>query len=215
MLVDPGCGYAEEQVIEGIRKAGHTLAEVAAALLTHCHVDHALGAHRFRQRGIRLVAAPRTAEILRVGGRQVWYEYPEEVVPTEVDLTPADGEVLRLAGMEITVLHTPGHTDGCASYLVETDEGLAAFTGDLVMGNGQPGWAGSEGFSVEATIASLEKLLARAPARAFTGHGAVPGSAEPWLRKALELGRSGRWELHRELHPQSPPPGKPPLMSAS
>ena len=46
--------------------------------------------------GARLVASARTAEILRAGGHQVWYEFPDEVVATEVDVTVADGEVLRL-----------------------------------------------------------------------------------------------------------------------
>ena len=208
VLVDPGSGFAEGQVVDGIRKAGRRLDEVAAVLLTHCHVDHALGAWRFRERGMRLVASPRTAEILRVGGHQVWYEYPDRVVPTEVDLTPADGEVLDLCGIEITAVHTPGHTDGCAAYLVETESGLVAFTGDILMGNGHPGWAGSEGFSVEATLASIEKLMALAPSVAFTGHGPIEGPAMAWLRRALELGRAGRWELHGELHPQSSPPDR-------
>jgi len=202
VLVDPGSGSVEEEVLDGICRAGRTVDDVPYALLTHCHVDHALGAYRFRRRGMQLVASPRTAEILRAGGHQVWYEYPDAVVPTEVDLTPGDGEVVELCGVEIQAVHTPGHTDGCVSYLVESDEGLAAFTGDLVDARGHPGWAGSEGFSVEATLASIEKLIALAPARAFWGHGVVEQPALDWLRAALALGRRGQWELHTELHPQ-------------
>jgi len=209
VLVDPGSGYAEQQVVAGVCAAGLSVEALSAALLTHCHVDHARGAYRFRERGVRLVASPRTAEILRRGGHQVWYEYPRHVVATEVDLTPGDGEVLTLGGIEVTALHTPGHTDGCASYLVETEAGRTAFTGDILMRNGHPGWAGSEGFSVDATLASIEKLLAHAPARAFTGHGAVEGPAIEWLRGALELGRAGHWQLDAELHPQSAPPAGP------
>ena len=99
------------------------------------------------------------AQVLRAGSRQVWYEFPDWVIPTEVDQEPADGEVLDLAGFPIRVLHAPGHTPGCASYLVETDEGLVAFTGDLLTQTAQASWAGSEGFSVEDTLASTEKLL--------------------------------------------------------
>jgi len=206
ILVDPGSGCVEEEVLEGIRRAGCSLDEVRYALLTHCHVDHALGAYRFRERGVQLVASRRTAEILRAGGHQVWYEYPDYVIPTEIDLTPSDGEVLDLCGVEVTFLGTPGHTDGCASYVADTAEGVAAFTGDLISRNRAPGWSGSEGFSVEATLASIEKLLKAGPVTAYWGHGVIEEPATDWLRKALELGRAGRWEIHGELHPQATPP---------
>jgi len=206
VLVDPGSGYAEADVLAGIARAGLDPARITHALLTHCHVDHARGAFRFRERGVALVAAPATAEILRTGGHQVWYEFPDHVVPTEIDLEPADGQTLDLGGLAITVVHTPGHTPGCTSYLVETPDGLAAFTGDLIMGSGQPGWAGSEGFSAEASLASIEKLLALRPARAFTGHGPVAQPAATWLRHARTLARTNAWSLHPELHPNIPPP---------
>jgi len=206
ILVDPGSGADEAGVLEGIQRTGHRIEDVGYALLTHCHVDHALGAYRFRERGVKLVASPRTAEILRTGGHQVWYEFPDCVIPTEVDIAPADGEVLELAGLRIAVLHTPGHTDGCASYLVRTAEGLAAFTGDLICGNGHPGWAGSEGFSLEATLRSIEKLIGQKPDKAFWGHGAIPGRATLWLHEALRLGKSGQWRTHAERHPDMRPP---------
>ena len=93
------------------------------------------------QRGSRIAATPYTAAVLRAGGPEVWYEYPDYVWPTPVDREIADGEVLRLAGLEIRVLHLPGHTPGCAGFLVETAEGLTALTGDLLTGRGHPGWA--------------------------------------------------------------------------
>ena len=182
--------------------------EVSHVLLTHCHVDHARGAFRFRERGARLVAAPHAAEVLRAGGHQVWYEYPEEVIPTEIDLAPGDGEVLKLAGLEVSVLHTPGHTPGCASFLVQVDDGLAAFTGDLLSGDGHPGWAGSEGFSLEQSLRSLEKLLAAAPDRAYWGHGVVEGPACDWLRRGMDLGQAGLWRVQKEYHPDIPPPDR-------
>jgi len=203
VLIDPGSGSFDEAVADAVRRSGYPVSHV---LLTHCHVDHARGAYLFGKRGMRIVAAPRTAEILREGGHQVWYEYPEYVIPTEVDVTPADGELLDVCGFGIRVLHTPGHTDGCASYLVETAEGLTAFTGDLMSTRGHPGWSGSEGFSVAETIASLEKLLSWAPARAYTGHGTVAGDVAEWIEAALAVGRAGDWELDGRFHPNDRPP---------
>lgn len=207
ILVDPGSGAVEGEVLEGIERAGASLREVTGALLTHCHVDHAPGAYRFREHGVRIVCSPYTANVMRAGGRQVWYEYPDHVIPTEVDLTFADGEELELAGVQFTGLHTPGHTPGCASYLAETDEGRVAFTGDLLVGSpGSPGWAGSEGFSIDESRASIEKLISHEPERIYTGHGATEGPAAAWLQEALERGRAGKWSLSSERHPDATPP---------
>ena len=206
VLVDPGSGYWHDEVIAGVEHAGSRLADISHALLTHCHVDHARGAHLLGPHGIKLVSSPRTAEILGAAGHQVWYEFPQEVVATEVDLPMADGETLQVAGLEFRVLHTTGHTSGCASYLVETADGLAAFTGDLIGLTGHVGWAGSEGFSVAQSIASVEKLLAAAPAIAYQGHGPVDRPACDWLREALERGRAGEWMIDKQMHPNIPPP---------
>lgn len=207
ILVDPGSGSVENEVVEGILRAGRPLKEVSHLLLTHCHADHALGAYRFLRHGVRIVAAPYTAEVLRAGGHQAWYEFPECVIPTDVEITFSDGEVLDLAGLRVTGLHTPGHTPGCASFLVETADGRAAFIGDLLSGaQGSPGWAGSEGFSLADTMASVEKLISHAPQRIYCGHGVVEEPGVAWLQKALARGKAGEWKLSSEFHPQVHPP---------
>jgi len=47
------------------------------------------------------------------------------------------GDVLQWGGARITVLDTPGHTEGSLSYLVETGEMRLLFCGDLIYGPGQ------------------------------------------------------------------------------
>ncbi|MHC4716256.1 MAG: MBL fold metallo-hydrolase [Planctomycetota bacterium] len=209
VLVDPGSGYWQPEVLAGLAEGGAEPKDVSHVLLTHCHVDHARGAYLCRRNGMQIVSSAYTADVLRAGGHQVWYEFPDKVIPTEVDHVAGDGEVLEVAGLEITVVDTPGHTPGCVSYLVRTARGLAAFTGDLLSGNFQPGWAGSEGFSVPQTIAGIEKLLAAAPDVVYWGHGVIQPPACDWLRKGLELGRKGKWKPSAELHPDVvPPPGR-------
>lgn len=208
VLIDPGSQVGEEAILQRLQQLGYTPQDLAAVLLTHCHVDHALAAGAWRQRGCPLMATPYTAAVLRAGSPEVWYEYPECVFPTEVDREVADGETLALAGVEITAVHTPGHTPGCVSFLVQTQDGLTAFTGDLLTDQGHPGWAGSLGFSLEQTLASLEKLLAAAPARACWGHGVIEEPAQAWLRRGIALGRAGKWVLDPDLHPDArPEPG--------
>jgi len=50
----------------------------------------------------------------------------------DVDLPLEDGQILRFGSHSVKVLSTPGHTNGCVSYLVEDK----LFTGDALMING-------------------------------------------------------------------------------
>ena len=203
VLIDPGSSVGHEDLCHCLAEHGYAPEQVGWVLLTHCHADHVLAAGAWRERGAQLVATPYTAAALRAGSHEVWYEYPDYVLPTEVDREVTDGEVLRLAGLEILALHTPGHTPGCAGFLVETEVGLTAFTGDLLTTLCSPGWAGSVGFSPEQTLASLEKLLTAAPVRICWGHSIIEEPAGEWLRKGIALGRAGEWIIDGELHPES------------
>lgn len=195
LLVDPGSGIAGAEIFCRIRALGLEPSDLSHVLLTHCHVDHALGAGCFRALGAELVSSPPAAEALRTGSHRIWYEHPERVKPVPVDITAADGENLLLSGIPVRVLHTPGHTVGCATFLIPRGKETLAFTGDLLMPDGQPGWAGSDGFSRSALIHSIEKVLRNEPDRAFPGHGGVEGDPRRWLRRGLRLAREGRWKL--------------------
>ena len=46
------------------------------------------------------------------------------------DIFVKDNEALKLAGMELKVLHTPGHTEGGCCYYVEKEQAL--FSGDTL-----------------------------------------------------------------------------------
>jgi len=206
VLVDPGSGVCEGAINAEIRRCGLALEDVRYVLLTHCHVDHAGGAHLYRERGMKLVASPTAAGKLRAASREVWYEYPAYVIPTRVDLMPTDGERLDLCGLSVTAVYTPGHTAGSTSYLFDGPDGAVAFTGDMLEGDGGLAWAGSEDFCEDAVLASVAKLLALAPARAFWGHGVVARPATAWLRDGLALGRAGRWRRVTARHPEHRPP---------
>ncbi len=83
-------------------------------LETHVHADHITGASLLRERlGSKSI-------VHRDGGAMC------------ADLLVTDGVVLEVGEIEIKVLHTPGHTNGCVSYLI--DDRL--FSGDSLFVNG-------------------------------------------------------------------------------
>jgi sulfur dioxygenase len=83
-------------------------------LETHVHADHVTGAHLLREMtGSRSV-------VHRDGGALC------------ADLQVTHGVPLQVGAIDIRVLYTPGHTNGCVSYLI----GDRVFTGDALLING-------------------------------------------------------------------------------
>jgi hydroxyacylglutathione hydrolase len=140
LVVDPG-----QDALAGVEELcrRHRLKPVAA-LLTHGHLDHVwtvaplAGAHdipafvhpadRHLLTDPMAGVSPDTAAML-LGGS---YRFTE---PDDVHAL-ADGQCLTLAGLEITVDHTPGHTAGSVTfrspYLGPQDVHELMFSGDLL-----------------------------------------------------------------------------------
>jgi glyoxylase-like metal-dependent hydrolase (beta-lactamase superfamily II) len=147
VVVDPGVDVVAEldEVLER-----HRLQPVAV-LLTHGHLDHvfsvtpvcgARGVPAYLHPGDDFLLAdplrglsPEARQLF--GGRLSWTE-PDDVKPL------ADGEVLELAGLEVTVDHVPGHTPGSVAFRLP---GGASSLGDSsqVMLSGDLLFAGSIG----------------------------------------------------------------------
>jgi len=81
---------------------------------THVHADHITGAGLLRD---------------RLGSKGVVHRDAGAMC---ADLLVTDGVPLQVGGIEILVLHTPGHTSGCISYVV----GDRVFSGDALFING-------------------------------------------------------------------------------
>lgn len=125
ILIDPA--VCAPEIVRRIQEDGLSF---KAILLTHGHFDHIMGIDGFlkafsvpvyacREEEAVLCDASINASADYTGG----YTYAGAVY-TE------DGQVLRLAGMDIKVLHTPGHTVGGCCYYIEEEHTL--FSGDTL-----------------------------------------------------------------------------------
>jgi glyoxylase-like metal-dependent hydrolase (beta-lactamase superfamily II) len=137
VVIDPGPD--DDAHLEAINRklAGATIGVV---LVTHSHPDHLPLAGR--------LAAPHHASVLR---------YPEL----------AEGEVVRSGNLNLTALHTPGHSSDHLAFWLDSDR--VVFTGDLVLGRGSSMVTYPEG-DVAAYLRSLERLEALRPRILFPGH---------------------------------------------
>lgn len=153
VLIDPG------DDVPALQKAlrGKT---VAGVLITHAHFDHILGLPALAGAPIyvhALDAAAMTDESINCSD-----------VPTEIPATHTvqEGDVIRLAGMDFTVLHTPGHTKGSVCYRCGED----LFTGDTLFVGGY-GRFDLPGGDWRQLRDSLQRLMGLHGLRIYPGHG--------------------------------------------
>ncbi|MFF2849707.1 MBL fold metallo-hydrolase [Streptomyces sp. NPDC058001] len=114
VVIDPGPldeGHLRH-VVETAEQAGK---RIALTLLTHGHPDHAEGAARFAELTDTKVRALDPA--LRLGDEGL-----------------AAGDVVRVGGLELRVVPTPGHTSDSLCFHLPADR--AVLTGDTILGRG-------------------------------------------------------------------------------
>lgn len=158
-----------DAVLRAVSDAGLTLRWV---LETHAHADHLSAADYIRRK---------TGAEVAIGDRIT--EVQKTFIPRfeAFDVTPdgrafdrlvKEGDVLPLGDEKIGVLHTPGHTPACVTYLI----GDAAFVGDtLFMPDYGTARADFPGGDAEALFRSIRKILALPPqTRVFVGHDYLP-----------------------------------------
>ncbi|AYF73136.1 MBL fold metallo-hydrolase [Nocardia yunnanensis] len=161
VVVDPGPkDRAHTEAL--VRETG---GEIALILITHRHADHTGGIdHLVKATGTPVRA--KDSEFLRGSGTAL-----------------TDGEVIEAAGLRITVLATPGHTEDSLSFLLDGPDGeRALLTGDSVLGSGTTVLE-SRDDALADYLDSLNRLVAEAPGRhLLPAHGPDHADAEPVIR---------------------------------
>ncbi|MFE5818908.1 MBL fold metallo-hydrolase [Streptomyces sp. NPDC056479] len=150
-----------------------------AIVCTHAHNDHIDAAPE--------LAARTGAPILLHGDDlPLWKQTHPDRAP-DGDLT--DGQVLKVAGVELAVLHTPGHAPGAVCLYAPALTAL--FSGDTLFAGG-PGATGRSYSHFPTIVESIRERLLTLPGETVvhTGHGAATTVAEeaPHLQEWLDRG---------------------------
>lgn len=125
LVVDPA--DAPRQIIDKITKMEGV---PEAVLLTHGHFDHIGAASELRDKyQVPIYALAAEQEVLEDTQKNLSAMFGTGYV-VQADRFVKDGDILRLAGAEIHVIHTPGHTIGSACYYLPREAVL--FSGDTL-----------------------------------------------------------------------------------
>lgn len=152
--------------------------KVKGIICTHAHNDH-------------ITVAPELSEKLDApifvhpGDQMLW----DETHPGVAHENLADQQVFQIAGTDLKVLNTPGHSPGsCCLYLPEPG---VLFSGDTLF-QGGPGATGRSYSSFDTIIDSLKTSILELPAETIvrTGHGdhTTVGAEAPHLEEWIKRG---------------------------
>ena len=167
VVVDPGPD--DEGHLVALAGAGN----VELILVTHRHADHTAGSSRLHE----LTGAPvRAADPAHChGGAPL-----------------ADRELITAAGVDITVLATPGHTsDSVCFHLPGDGTSGSVLTGDTILGRGTTMLDYPDG-TLGDYLATLDRLEALGPATVLPAHG-------PVLSSVAAIARDYRTHRHERL----------------
>jgi len=156
-----------ELLLDVARRTG-----VRRVLTTHGHFDHIQAVTQMRDAGIDVGIAAEDAKML-----------------PSYDFTIPDDEIIEVGDLRLRTIHTPGHTPGSTSFLLEGHPLL--FTGDTLFPGG-PGNTSFKDASFEQIIRSIDRRLFTLPADLLVlpGHGldTTLGTERPHLQEWVDRG---------------------------
>lgn len=125
ILINTGLASSEKLIGESIKKLGFKLSDTKILLTTQAHFDH-LGAMAAIKKatGAKFMVDYADAQVAADGGRSD-YDLEGKVAvfkPVKVDRILHDKDIIRLGGMELIMLHHPGHTKGSCSFLLTVND---------------------------------------------------------------------------------------------
>lgn len=179
VLIDPVLDYephsaslqtkSVDTILDDVRAHGLKLSWV---LDTHAHADHLSAADYVRaETGAEVGIGARITNVQKLFG-PVFNARDVKPDGTVFDALFEDGDEIAFGSTSIKVLHTPGHTPACVTYVIDD----AAFVGDtLFMPDYGTARADFPGGDARTLYQSIQKIL-RLPSdtRVFVGHDYLP-----------------------------------------
>jgi hydroxyacylglutathione hydrolase len=156
--------------------------KITAILNTHYHVDHTMGnAEMVRRTGARIIIHESEQHALTHPDPATIALFQAELSPP-ADAVVSDKDRIAIGGIQLGVIHTPGHSPGSISLYLDS----MVFTGDTLF-VGDVGRTDLAGGSWEVLEASIRQRLFTLPHETvvFPGHNYGPAPSSTIQRERL------------------------------
>jgi len=167
VIIDPGFSSAEAKQI--FKEISRIDLEVKFVVNTHGHVDHIFGNRLVKERTGAQILIHKDDKVMLTDSRlNLSRDLGLAITSPPADQLLLDGAVIEVGQLNLKVVHTPGHTRGSISILVEN----AVFTGDTLFA-GSIGRTDLPGSSFRMIMHSIRDKLMNLPdyMRVYPGHG--------------------------------------------
>ena len=153
IVIDPGDDVQE--ILSRLEKHGLTARQIVC---THTHIDHVGGIHDVQER-LGTPASIHKADLFLFEKLDVQAQWIGMPAPRRgaIDHFVDDGDAVACRGVEMGVIHTPGHTPGSTTFHLKGDRNIL-FTGDTLFLQ-SIGRTDLWGGSYQDIIRSIEKKL--------------------------------------------------------
>lgn len=189
ILLDSGFEQTVPQIQKNVEELGFSLADIKYLLISHAHYDHVGGMASLKQLiKAKLIASQADAEMLARGGKDDPQFGDQFLYPgIKADTILSDGDKITLGDVTLTAHLTPGHTKGCTTWTMKTNEGTEQFDVVFAGSISAPGYK-LVGNPLHPTVADdyeqTFRVLRKLPCDVFlAAHGSAFSMLEKMKRK--------------------------------
>lgn len=164
IIVDPGSDF--ERIVSVIEKNEY---DPVAIFLTHGHFDHIMAVNELKEKyGINVYASKGEKALLKDVRLNCSFSFGNDYA-TDADVYLNDGQWLNVAGIDIKVIYSPGHTAGSCCYYIKDEKALIAGDTLFYTSVGRSDLPTGD----ERTLLKSLKMLMELPAetKVYCGHG--------------------------------------------
>ena len=181
-LIDTGVGRDTPAIVAEIKAAGFDPTGITKIFVTHLHLDHAGGAAELQQLcGAEIIASQDVAGWLETGDEEAaslvaarqtgMYPLENRLRPVASATAAADGDVINVGSLTVTVLKADGHSRGHLAFLIDDCAQRALFSGDALFFGGRIVLQNIWDCSLEESIATVKRIAELEFTQFFPGHG--------------------------------------------
>ncbi|CAB1062562.1 hypothetical protein D1BOALGB6SA_7342 [Olavius sp. associated proteobacterium Delta 1] len=174
VLIDPGHRAQFEHVQRGLEHLDLSINDIDVVICTHAHPDHLEAVPLFKDTPTLFTLHETEWQWVATIGKQMSAAFGIDIDDFRPDFFIKEG-TLSLNGLELDIIHTPGHSPGSVTLHWPLQKAL--FTGDLIFkeGVGRTDLPGGDGSKLKQSIKGLKNLDVE---WLLSGHGDVISGAE-------------------------------------